>query len=123
MLKFSGLLECLIIDCILTENRLSFSSHLSKVCVFTVRIISVSLTTSHQSDGRYVGSVRVSARLSGGPVLSWAEGDPQSRRQGGREGGREGGTKLKVMTTEMLSVLQNRDSYVFYPLIFAEISN
>ena len=53
--------------------------------------------------------MRVSARLSPGPVLS------ESRRQRRREGG----TELKVMTTEMLSVLQNRDSYVFYPLIFA----
>ena len=63
----------------------------------------------------YVGAVRVSALLSAATV--------QRVRVilslGGKEGGRERGTKLKVMTTEMLSVLQNRVSYVLYLVIFA----
>ena len=66
-----------------------------------------------RGDGRYVGGATVSALLSAGTVLrDEGDGEPQSRR----EGGREGGSKLKVMRTEMLSVVQNRDSYVLYSL-------
>ena len=114
-------------DCILTENRLSFSCQPPQQglsSVFTVRIIFVSLcltspltslssaVSTLRSDGRHVGAATVSALLSAGTV--------QRVRVilslGGREGGR---VQIKSHDDRMLSVLQNRYSYVLYLLIFA----
>ena len=91
--------ECLIVFLQRTDYHFPVTSARS---VFTVRIILVSLTRLSEGAGRNVGSARVSARLSAGTGLrgNLSIGGRERGREGGRE---EGGTKLKVMTTEILS--------------------